>query len=106
MSVSAVSPLVPAAEARPADPARTVTFTLRTDAEPGVLPRVLELFAKRGLVPAALRSDLAADAETLAIAVEVTGMARAESDHVANCLRSIPAVMQVLTGERRLDAVA
>ena len=106
VSPPVVSPLAPAAESRPVDPGRTVTFALRADAEPGVLPRVLELFAKRGLVPAMLRSDLLPDAETLAIDVEVRGMVRAESDHVANCLRSIPSVMQVLTGERRLDAVA
>ncbi|WP_245593561.1 hypothetical protein [Azospirillum halopraeferens] len=106
LPAQAVSPLVPAAESRPVDPGRSVTFTLRADADPGTLPRVLELFAKRGLVPAALRSDRLADGETLAVEVEVTGMARAESDHVANCLRRLPVVMQVLTGERRLDAVA
>jgi len=94
---------VPAApaEARPTDPARHVSFAVRADADPGVLPRVLELFAKRGLVPAAVRSDLASDAMTLDIAVEVSGMVRAESDHVANCLRSIPLVGHVLTTERR-----
>ncbi|HYG90532.1 MAG TPA: hypothetical protein VD978_30230 [Azospirillum sp.] len=90
------------AEARPTDPARRVTFAVRADADPGVLPRVLELFAKRGLVPVAVRSDLLPDGETLDISVEAAGMVRAESDHVANCLRSIPLVSHVLTAERVL----
>lgn len=97
----AVSPAP--AETRATDPGRCVTFAVRADADPGSLPRVLELFAKRGLVPASLRSELLPDAETLDIAVEVVGMVRAESDHVANCLRAIPLVSHVLTAERTLD---
>lgn len=88
-----------AAEMRATDPMRTVTFTVRADADPGSLPRVLELFAKRGLVPDTLRSVLASDAGTLDISVEVTGLVRAESDHVANCLRALPLVVHVLTAE-------
>ncbi|HEY0833444.1 MAG TPA: hypothetical protein VGE72_05990 [Azospirillum sp.] len=99
-SLSTASP--PAADTRPYDPARRVAFALRADADPGVLPRVLELFAKRGLVPATFHSDHMADDDTLAIEVEVAGMARAESDHVANCLRQIPAVTLVLSSERRI----
>src|SRR5690349_13862372 len=74
--------------------------TRATDADPGTLPRVLELFAKRGLVPAALRSEALAECGTLDISVEVVGMVRAESDHVANCLRALPMVSHVLTAER------
>ena len=101
MPVVQTSAVLPApTEARATDPGRSVTFAVRTDADPGALPRVLELFAKRGLVPVALRSDLLPDAETLDISVEVVGMPRAESDHVANCLRAIPLVSHVLTAER------
>ncbi|HYH20416.1 MAG TPA: hypothetical protein VD995_17560 [Azospirillum sp.] len=92
----------PATDTRPYDPTRRVAFALRADADPGVLPRVLELFAKRGLVPATLHADHMADDDTLAIEVEVTGMARAESDHVANCLRQIPGVTLVLASEQRV----
>ncbi|WP_448190691.1 hypothetical protein [Azospirillum sp. sgz301742] len=97
------STVLPApAEARATDPGRCVTFAVRADADPGSLPRVLELFAKRGLVPAALRSELLPDGETLDISVEMVGLARAESDHVANCLRTVPMVSHVLTTERAL----
>lgn len=88
------------AETRATDPGRCVTFAIRADADPGALPRVLELFAKRGLVPASLRSELLPDGETLDVTVEIAGMVRAESNHVANCLRAIPAVSHVLTAER------
>lgn len=94
----------PTADTRPYDPTRRVAFALRADADPGVLPRVLELFAKRGLVPATFHADHMADDDTLAVEVEVTGMARAESDHVANCLRQIPGVTLVLASERRIGA--
>lgn len=99
-AVSVPAALAAPAETRATAPGRRVTFTVRADADPGVLPRVLELFAKRGLVPAMVRSDLAAEAETLDITVDVTGMPRTESDHVANCLRGIPLVGQVLTTKR------
>lgn len=88
----------PAAESRPVEPGRRVAFAVVADADPGTLPRVLELVAKRGLVPETLTSRLTDD--TLAIEMEVVGMARAESAHVANCLRQIPMVARVTVTER------
>lgn len=102
MSTASTAAVAAPAECRPTDPARSVTFTLRADADPGVLPRVLELVAKRGLVPELLTSRHHADTGTLSIEMEVAGMVRQESDHVANCLRAIPLVMQVLATERTL----
>ena len=99
-AVQSASVLPAPAETRATDPGRCVTFAVRADADPGALPRVLELFAKRGLVPSALRSELLADGGLLDISVEVVGLVRAESDHVANCLRAIPLVGHVLTAER------
>jgi|GEM_PF-1251517 len=91
----------PAAESRPCDPSRRVVFSVIADADPGTLPRVLELVAKRGLVPLALVSRLVDD--TLTIEMEVGGMVRAESDHVGQCLRQIPMVARVTLGERALS---
>lgn len=78
-----------------------VLFTLCTEAEAGVLPRVLELFAKRGLVPQTLRSALRPAAGALDISLEVAGLTAAETGHVANCLRALPLVVTVRTAERR-----
>lgn len=102
MSTVSTAALAASPETRATDPARLVTFTLRADADPGVLPRVLELVAKRGLVPELLTSRRHPDSDTLSIEMEVSGMVRHESDHVANCLRAIPMVMQVLATERTL----
>ncbi len=87
-------------DSRPADSSRCVAFTLQADADPGTLPRVLALFAKRGLVPESLTSRLAGD--RLALEVAVVGMAPAESNHVANCLRQIPTVRRVTAADRVL----
>jgi prephenate dehydratase len=100
--MSTVLMTAPAAVARPSDPFRCVAFTVHADADPGTLPRVLELFAKRGLVPTALSSRLSGD--RLAMEVEAVGLARAESDHIGNCLRQIPMVTQVFTAERTVPA--
>ncbi|WP_247887087.1 hypothetical protein [Azospirillum sp. SYSU D00513] len=90
------------AETRPVDPYRCVAFTVRADADPGTLPRLLELFAKRGLVPASVTSRLHGDAMT--VEVEAVGLARAESDHIGNCLRQLPMVAQVRLAERTVPA--
>lgn len=96
--MSTVVVAAPAAESRPTDPSRCVAFTVEADADPGTLPRVLELFAKRGLVPLSLTSRHLGD--TLAMEVEVVGMVAAESNHVGNCLRQIPMVTRVAVSER------
>ncbi|MCW2237346.1 hypothetical protein [Azospirillum canadense] len=92
----------PAAESRPTDPNRCVAFAVEADADPGTLPRVLELFAKRGLVPLSLTSHLLGD--RLAVEVEVVGMVQAESNHVGNCLRQIPMVSRVSVMDRTVPA--
>lgn len=101
-ALRAVSTTQASDDSREVIPSRVVTFSLRASADPGVLPRALELFAKRGLVPLSLRSELAATLDLLAVEIEVQGMGRRESDHVANCLRTIPMICQVMTSDRFL----
>lgn len=91
----------PAAETRPYDPSHTACFAVHADAEPGVMPRVLELFSKRGLVPHSWHSRVTGNAEDeLVIDIQVTGMVQNEVDYVANCLRQIPTVGVVMTSRR------
>ncbi|MBP2299517.1 hypothetical protein [Azospirillum picis] len=85
-------------DCRPAAPGRRVVFSLLADADPGTLPRVLELVAKRGLVPLALDSRLT-DGDSLTITMEVGDLAQAETDHIGRCLGQIPMVAQVATAE-------
>ena len=82
-------------DARP----RTACFSVHADAEPGVMPRVLELFAKRGLVPQRWHS--AAAGKALTIDVQIGGLRRDTADYIAQCLRQIVGVETVLTSERR-----
>ena len=49
--MSSSLPLAAAADADGRDAIHLVCFSVQARAEPGVMPRVLELFAKRGLVP-------------------------------------------------------
>jgi acetolactate synthase small subunit len=83
-----------AATTAAAEPAATTFFSVQARAEPGVMPRVLELFAKRGLVPELWHSAVAR--KRLTIDIEVAGLGDA-SDYVANCLRQITGVEVVLT---------
>jgi hypothetical protein len=89
----------------PAEPAETpVTFRylLQACAEPGVMPRVVELFAKRGLVPQKWHSTVSAS--TLAIEVQMSGLDRDVADYVARCMRQIVGVETVLTSESRVPS--
>jgi acetolactate synthase small subunit len=73
----------------------TVCFSVHADAEPGVMPRVLELFAKRGLVPQKWHS--AASGTALTIDVQMAGLGRDTADYIARCMRQIAGVDAVLT---------
>ena len=81
------------------EPASTACFSLQARAEPGIMPRVLELFAKRGLVPSSWHSDVAGD--ELTIDLQMRGMESELADYVAACLRQIPGIEVVLTSEKR-----
>jgi acetolactate synthase small subunit len=74
-------------------------FLVRARAEPGVMPRVLELFAKRGLVPSLWLARTAAEDE-LTIEVEMPGLAREAMDYLAASMRQIASVAVVLASER------
>ncbi len=97
-------------EPRPGDPspgrrrpAPTACFSVQAVADPSVLLRVLELFAKRGLVPARCVSarDEAAGQE-MHIDIQVDGMAAETVGHVARALRQIVYVETVLTSQKQL----
>lgn len=102
MPVVALTP--PPAEARPTDPNRTACFAVLAEPDPASLPRVLEFFAKRGLIPASVQSRLFEAEECLHVDVQVRTLTRDESDYIARCLRAQPLVRQVLTSERHMMA--
>ena len=104
-----MSPSLPLASAAPpadagsdgAAPSVTVLFSVQARAEPGVMPRVVELFAKRGLVPQRLHST--ATGAWLTIDVQLGGLERDLGDYIARCMRQIVGVETVLTSDPRLS---
>jgi acetolactate synthase small subunit len=89
----------PSAAAAPAEAEPTACFAVHASAEPGVMPRVLELFAKRGLVPTSWHSSVAG--RDLTIDIQMKGLAGETAEYVAACLRQIAYVEVVLTSEKR-----
>jgi acetolactate synthase small subunit len=77
----------------------SVSFSIRALAEPGVMPRVIELFAKRGLVPQ--RWNSAALDAGLSIEIQMTGLDHDLANYIARCMRQIHGVETVFTVESR-----
>ena len=82
--------------------ASTACFAVQARAEPGVMPRVLEVFAKRGLVPSQWHSSLAGpERDTIHIDIQVEGMEAALVEYIARCLRQLADIDIVLISEKR-----
>ena len=82
----------------------TACFSIQAVADASVMPRVLELFAKRGLIPCRWHSDLAVrslgQAPELTIDLQVEGLERPAVDHIAHQIRAMVSVCTVLTSEK------
>lgn len=80
----------------------TACFSVQARSHPQVMPRVLDQFAKRGMVPTTWHSAAAGrDLGELHIDIQIEGMASELADYVAKCLRRIVGVEAVLTSEKR-----
>src|SRR3984893_2421227 len=97
--MSSSMPLAAAAQADGEASPLSVCFSVQARAEPGVMPRVVELFAKRGLVPQKWHST--ASGEALPVDVQVGGLGRDLAGYIARCMRQITGVETVLTSEPR-----
>ena len=97
MSQPAQSAFQPEADA-------THCFSVHAAAEPGVMPRVLELFAKRGLVPSSWTSRVGAE-QDLTIDIQMVGMSVEVADYITSCLRQIVGVQVVLASRKRTVAL-
>jgi hypothetical protein len=71
----------------------TVRYCFEADAEPAVLPRALDLLAKRGLVPNRVFAH--AEDDLLSVEIEVAGLENDTAEHVGRCLAQIVGVRQV-----------
>ncbi len=76
----------------------TICFAVQAAAEPDVMPRVIEFFAQRNLVPTRWHSTAgAAGNEGLQIDIQVAGLEPRLGEYIARCLRRLINVDYVLT---------
>ena len=68
--------------------------------EPGALARVIEPFCKLGLVPLAVNSRLFAEAEELAIDIQILGISEEQCQRIANQIGAMPITRRIVTGRR------
>ena len=101
---AALRPFSPArgdAQALAVTACRTFCFSIFAQAEPGIMPRVLELFAKRNLVPNRWHSDRhGLEGGELSIDLQLDDLAPELGEYIARCLRQIFGVRQVLTSQK------
>ena len=71
-------------------------YRMTGDAEPGLLPRVLEVFAKRNLVPDTMRAERRDGGDGLSIELRIAPIEPAKARHIAVCLRGTVGVRTVL----------
>jgi acetolactate synthase small subunit len=91
VSTASAFPPSPASESPPG----FVHFIVKAEAHPGLLARVLEQFAKRSLIPDALRCRrVKAYGGGLAIHIRIILDAKVSS-HIGRCLLQIPGVVRV-----------
>ncbi|MGE3291008.1 MAG: hypothetical protein AB7I59_11460 [Geminicoccaceae bacterium] len=82
----------------------TYCFSVHADADPSALPRVMEVFARLGHVPARCHVERGATQRELVIDAQLEALRRSEAEHVARCLDRLVSVVQVLWSEKRRAA--
>ena len=81
--------------------AETACFSIQAEAEPTVMPRILELFAKRGLIPSRWHADLGGRRrDELTIDFQVEGLSQDRVEVIAHGIRQMVSVTNVLTSQK------
>ncbi|GEM_PF-347867 len=82
----------------------TFCYGVHGHVDPGLIPRVLEMVAKRGLVPTAfhaVQSHNAQQVPELTIDMQVDGLSPMTAEVMAEAMRQIPCVSDVYFSARR-----
>lgn len=111
MSPTPSMPQRSAAVLGPADGSSTACFAVHAACGPSVMPRVLGIFAKRGLVPLQCHSVLCPAAgcgrqQDLHIDLQIAGMEQAAAARLAEDLRKVIGVIAVLTSRKQYALTA
>ena len=78
----------------------TACFSVHADTDPGLMPRILEIFAKRGLVPTRWYSRVDGPDNGLTIDLEMAGLTPEMSAGIAAEMRAVWGVGLVLSSEK------
>ena len=79
----------------------THCFSLRADSQPGLLPRLIEVFARNGLVPSRWHSDLLGPHdEELSVDIQIRGLGQERAEYLARCMEQIYGVQSVLISRK------
>ncbi len=76
----------------------TACFAVSALADPGMLPRLLEPFAKRGLVPSAVYARQ--HGEDLSVDIQIDGLSQTDAAMIGRGMRQIFGVAVVLVSQR------
>ena len=78
-------------------------YAVEAVSEPGILPRLMDLFAKRDLIPARWHADRAGTRRDgfLTVDIQVDGLDRPAAEYLAARMRQIVGVAAVLMSEKR-----
>lgn len=76
----------------------TACFSIVADADPGVMPRIVALFAKRALIPTYWCSRVSG--AELTVDLQMESLDGDTARYLAACFRQMPTVRTVLTSEK------
>ena len=91
---------VPLSATSETEPYATICFSVQAVADCGLISRVLEQFAKRGLMPAKVVAASSGDVGLLDIDIQVPDLTLPDGEQIARSLRAIVGVGVVLTSEK------
>ena len=91
--------MFPSATGAPFQAPATVCFSLVAKADPGIMPRVMALFAKRGMLPDYWCSRVTGS--ELAVDLQLRGLDQDTALYLAACFRQMPGMGTVLMSEKR-----
>ena len=78
----------------------TWCFAVQGEASSGLMARVLELFAKRNLVPARWHANVPPGSSDLTMDIQVAEIDRELAHYIARCMRQIVGVSAVLVSAK------
>jgi hypothetical protein len=95
--MSSVRALSSADRLRGANSQTFFCYSIQALPEVGIIARLLEVCAKRGLLPARLHSDFAPETGEITIDMQLAGVDAAYGEQMARSMREVVGVREVLT---------